>query len=304
MELSIIIVSWNVRDYVIRCLSSIFAHPPACTFEVWVVDNVSTDGTPEQVRSEFPHVHLINSQTNVGFAGGNNQAIRQSTGRYVLLLNPDTEVRPGALTALVEYLEAHPRTGAVGPRLLNPDGSLQVSCFPFPTLGRELWRLFHLDALRPVSQYAMHQWPLSAPRAVDVIQGACLALRRETLDQTGLLDEAYFIYTEEVDLCYRIQRAGWSLFCLPYAEVVHHGGQSTQQAATRMFLNLYKSKLQYFRKHRGAGAARLYKLILLTAALARLGLTAFTWLEAAPRRERHLKLAGNYVHLLKALPAW
>lgn len=304
MDLSIIIVSWNVREHVTQCLNSIIDHPPACAFDVWVVDNVSTDGTPEWVRSQFPHVQLITNQTNLGFARGNNQAIHLSTGRYVLLLNPDTEVRPGALTALVEFLDAHPQTGAVGPRLLNPDGSLQVSCFPFPTLGRELWRLFHLDALRRVSQYAMHQWPTTEPREVDVIQGACLALRRATLDQTGLLDENYFIYTEEVDLCYRIQRAGWSLYCALYAEVVHYGGQSTQQAATRMFLHLYQSKLQYFRKHQGASAARLYKLILLAASLARLGLTTFAWLETAPRRERHLKLAGNYVHLLKALPAW
>ena len=162
--------------------------------------------------------------------------------------------------------------------------------------------MFHLDGLHPYALYNMHQWRLAQPQAVDVLQGASLAVRRETLDQVGLLDENYFIFTEEVDLCYRIQRAGWQLYWLPQSEVIHYGGQSTRQVAARMFLHLYQSKLQYFRKHHGPAVARLYKLILLAASLTRLSLASLSWLEPPARRNRHLTLAGNYMQLLKALP--
>jgi GT2 family glycosyltransferase len=269
---------------------------------VWVVDNASIDGSSQLVQEQFPLARVIPNCENVGFARANNQAIQQSTGRYILLLNPDTRVMPGALEKLVEYLDAHPAVGAAGSRLLNPDGSLQVSGFPFPTLGRELWRLFHLDVLRPYALYDKQSWDLIRPREVDVLQGASLALRREALNQIGLLDESYFIYSEEVDLCYRLRQAGWRLHWLPQSTVVHYGGQSTQQAATRMFLYLYQTKLQYFRKHHGPRSVRVYKLILLAASLVRLGLSPLAWVEPASRREQHLKLARNYMHLLRSLP--
>jgi hypothetical protein len=272
------------------------------TIEVWVVDNGSADGSPAMVRARFPWVRLVENQENVGFARANNQAIRESEGRWVLLLNPDTEVKSGALEVLVRFLDAHPQTGAVGPRLLNPDGTLQPSCHPAPTLPSELWRLSHLDALWPFALYPMSEWDLDTPRRVDVLQGACLLLRRAALDQVGFLDEEYFMYSEEVDLCQRLKRAGWSLYWVPEAQVVHYGGQSTQQVAAEMFLQLYQSKLLYFRKHHGRPAAQTYKLILATATLVRLSLSPLAWLERFPQRERHLTLAGQYLRLLKALP--
>lgn len=178
MDLSIIIVSWNVQDYLAQCLASLFANPPTRAFEVWVVDNSSTDGSLQLVQDQFPQVKIMNNLENVGFARANNQAIRQGTGRHILLLNPDTRVKPGALQKLVEFLEAHPTVGAVGSRLLNPDGSLQVSCFRFPTLSREFWRMFHLDALHPYALYDIRRWKPFQPREVDVLQGTSLALRR------------------------------------------------------------------------------------------------------------------------------
>ena len=302
MNLSIIIVSWNTRDLLRRCLASLYANLPEGETEVLVVDNVSTDGTVEMVRAEFPLVRLLDNTENVGFARGNNQALRLRRGRHILLLNPDTEVHPGALQALVCFLDEHPEVGAVGPRLLNPDGSLQVSCYPAPTLTREAWRLFHLDRLRPYGIYPVSTWRLDQPREVDVLMGACLLLRGETLNQVGLLDEGYFIYTEEVDLCLRVQRAGWWLAWLPQARVVHYGGQSTRQVAQSMFLHLYHSKVLYFRKHYGPAAARVYKLILFASSLPRLLLAPLAFIEPPARRADHLRLSGNYARLVASLP--
>lgn len=305
MDLSILIVSWNTRDLLARCLETVATElasfaPGAA--ETVVVDNASHDGSAALVRERFPWVRLIVNDANVGFARANNQAFAAAQGRYLLLLNPDTVLLPGALRALIDFLGTHPTAGAVGARLLNPDGSLQPSCSPAPTLSRELWRLFHLDALRPYGVYAMSQWDARQPRPVEVVQGACLLLRREALGDEELLDPRYFMYSEEVDLCYRIRRRGWQIYWVPTAQVIHYGGQSTRQAATAMFLRLYEGKILYFRKLHGPTAALLYKLILLAAALARLIVSPLAWLQPASRRRLNLTRAGQYVQLLKALP--
>ena len=300
--LSIIIVSWNTASFLENCLASILANPPTSPFENWVVDNASTDDSPRMVREKFPQVHLVENRENVGFARANNQAIQRCTGKYILLLNPDTLVASGALQALVDFLDKHPEAGAAGARILNSDGSLQISSHPRPTLSRELWRLFHLDVLSAYAMYPPTKWETNQPQEVDVLGGACLLLRKEVLEQVGVLDEDYFIYSEEVDLCYRIQRAGWRLFWVPQAEVVHFGGQSTQQAPTEMFLNLYHGKIKYFRKHNGWSAAQIYKLILMIAALSRLVLSPIVLFEHSSRRQRHLTLVDRYRRLVLALP--
>ena len=300
--ISIIIVSWNTARLLENCLASILANPPASPFESWVVDNASTDDSPRMVHEKFPQVHLIENRENVGFARANNQAIQRCTGKYILLLNPDTLVASGALQALVDFLDKHPEAGAAGARILKPDGSLQISSHPRPTLSRELWRLFHLDALSPYAMYPVTKWETNQPQEVDVLGGACLLLRKEVLEQVGFLDEDYFIYSEEVDLCYRIQRAGWRIYWVPQAEVVHFGGQSTQQVPTEMFLNLYHSNIKYFRKHYGWLAAQIYKLILRIAALSRLILAPFVIFEHSSRRQKHLTLVDRYWRLILALP--
>jgi GT2 family glycosyltransferase len=300
--ISIIIVSWNTASFLENCLASILANPPTSPSENWVVDNASTDDSPRMVREKFPQVHLVENRENVGFARANNQAIQRCTGKYVLLLNPDTLVASGALQALVDFLDKHPEAGAAGARILNPDGSLQISSHPRPTLSRELWRLFHLDSLSPYAEYPLTKWETNQTQEVDLLMGACLLLRKEVLDQVGFLDEDYFIYSEEVDLCYRIQRAGWRLFWVPQAEVVHFGGQSTQQVPTEMFLNLYHGKIKYFRKHNGWSAAQIYKLILRIAAFSRLILSPFTIFEHSSRRQKHLTLVDHYWRLILALP--
>jgi GT2 family glycosyltransferase len=247
-------------------------------------------------------VRLIANTANLGFAAACNQAIRTAAGRYVVLLNPDAEVEATTLGLLVGFMEAHPDAGAATPMLVDADGTFQVSCSPAPTLRRELWRLFHLDAIRPYAVYRMHDWPTDRAWTVDVAQGACLILRRAALDQIGLLDERFFMYSEEVDLCQRLRRQGWSIWWVPGARVLHHGGQSTRQVAETMFLRLYQGKILYFRKHGGASAARRYKLILSVAALGRLLISPLARLEPLPRRKRHQTLAGYYEHLLRALP--
>lgn len=303
--LSIIIVNWNTRDLLADCLASVaveVAALPAGQVETLVVDNASSDGSVALLQSHFPWVQLIQNATNVGFAAANNQAMAIAKGKYILLLNSDTKVLAQALAILVEFMEAHPEVGASGARYLNPDGSLQPSCYPAPTLARELWRLFHLDRFYPFGVYHMAQWSLLTPRSVDIVQGAALLVRRTVLDQIGFFDTAYFMYTEEVDLCERIRRARWPIFFVPTAMIIHYGGQSTRQAALPMFLQLYRSKILYFRKHHGAVATVLYKLILLGATLLRLVMTPLAWLETPERRRRHFTLAHHYRRLVMALP--
>ena len=268
MDLSIIIVNWNTSDLLARCLSALEQEAfgdvaPQC--EVFVVDNASTDGSRQRVRDEFLWVSLIENEKNLGFAQANNLALAQAQGEFVLLLNSDTRLLPGALQALLAFMAAHPPAGACGARLLNADGSLQPSCQPMLTPEREFWRLSFLDMLLPRATYRMASWPVDQPRQVEIIKGACLLLRRAALDQIGRLDEAYFMYTEEVDLCYRLAQAGWELWWVPQAQVIHYGGASSRQAAEAMYLQLYRSKVQFYRKFGGEQRARRFKRLVRLA---------------------------------------
>jgi GT2 family glycosyltransferase len=300
--ISVVIVSWNTRDLLLECLESIAESSVGIACETFVVDNASTDDSVAAVRARFPQVRLMANAENVGFSRANNQAICQSTGRYVLLLNPDTKVLPGALETLARYLTEHPAVGAVGARILNSDGTLQSSCYPAPTLARELWRLLHLDALMPFGIYRMEDWDIRIPRKVDSLLGACIMARREALESAGLLDEDYFFTGEEIDLCRRLYRANWPIFWVPQAQIIHYGGQSSKLVAQSTFLRLYHGKILYFRKQHSAFAAALYKLVLFIATLARLLIAPIAWLERGTRREQHLTLARRYWQLLGALP--
>lgn len=300
--LSICIVNWNASDLLRRCLRSIEACDSREPVEVFVVDNASTDSSTRMVREQFPAVHLIESSSNQGFSKANNRALEEMSGGRLLLLNPDTELLVGALDAMTEYLHDNPEVAAVGPMLISADGRLQNSASRAPTLIREFTRLFHLDGVLSSTDYSLENLDLKVPCEVDVLQGACLMLRHEALDEVGLLDEDYFMYTEEVDLCNRLQKAGWRIHWLPTAKVIHHGGQSTKQVPMESFLNLYKSKIIYFRKRHGVVAAWVYKLILAMASVARLVAIPLTLLERREQRERHLALAGRYGRLLIEMP--
>ena len=255
-DLSIIIVNWNTRQLLLDCLRSLETPPPQHQLEVIVVDNASRDDSVVAVRAAFPAVRVIENAANRGFAAANNQAIAQSSGRYVLLLNSDTVVTPGALDGLVAFADAHPDVGVVGAQLLNGDGTLQPSWAAYPNLRSELFG----KNLRVRSPYA--ETAAGIAYAVDWIGGAALLARRAAIEQAGLLDEHYFMYSEETDWCYRIKQCGWEICYLPTASVVHFGGQSSRQASLRMKTELYRSKLRFFGQHYGAARRNLLLLLL------------------------------------------
>lgn len=299
-------MSWNTRDLLARCLRSIETETrqlKSAAVQTIVVDNASSDGSADMVSADFPHVQLIRSQVNLGFARANNQAIENTDGRYVLLLNPDCELREGAVDALLGLMNATPECGAAGSRLVNHDGTLQASAFPVLSLTREFWRLFHLDSLYPLSRYPLSMWPQNQPQAVGAVQGASMMLRRAALDQVGLLNPEYFIYTEEVDLCYRLSKAGWKIYWVPTSEVLHWGGQSTSQVSKEMFLQLYKSKIQFFRFHGGPGAVLIYKVILAIASVPRLFWAPVSAVALRLGLTKRSSNSSQYLRLLAALPA-
>ena len=303
MDVSIIIVSWNTKDFLLRCIESVAANTSGVDYEIWIVDNASVDGSIPAIREAFPTVNIIGNSQNFGFGNANNQGINASAGRFVLLLNSDTRVCPDSIKIMLEFMNSHPEAGGIGPRLLNPDLSLQESCYPFPTLGRECWRLLHLDALRHFGVYNQKNWRLNQVREVDAIKGACILFRREAIQQAGGFDPDFFMYTEEIDLCYRLHIAGWKLCWIPQSEVVHFGGQSTCLAAEKMFLSLYRTKVLFFSKHYGRKAAFAYKMILFLASLPRIASGFFAWLEPETRRKAHIALAKRYLSLIAELSA-
>jgi N-acetylglucosaminyl-diphospho-decaprenol L-rhamnosyltransferase len=274
VDLSIIIVNWNTRELLAGCLFSLYTAASQVESEVWVVDNASDDESTSMVRQQFPQVHLIENRQNAGFARANNQAIYQSQGRYVLLLNSDTEVLPGALETMVKFMNAHAQCGGCGPQLVNADDTLQVSCHPMLTPGREFWRLMFLDRLWRRATYAQGRWDRELPRRVEVIKGACFLLRQTALEQVGSLDEQYFMYSEEMDLCYRLAQADWQLWWVPTARVRHYGEASSRQMAEAMYVELYRSKVQFHRKFGGTRRAAHFRRLLRLAFSPRLAVTA------------------------------
>jgi N-acetylglucosaminyl-diphospho-decaprenol L-rhamnosyltransferase len=267
LTLSVIIVSYNVRDLLCRCLETVQAELAGLNTEILVVDNASSDGTVDAIHEHFPVVRVIANDRNPGFAAANNQALEIATGQTVLFLNPDTELRPGALTAMLEYLANHPRVGIVGPRLQFPDGSVQSSrrSFPTPLTGLvestpiQRW----LPGLPPLRRYYRANESDDQCQYVDWLVGACLLVRREVIDAIGGFDERFFMYSEELDWCYRAQGAGWRIVYLPSAVVTHHEGRSSEQNRIQRSQNFLESKSRLYEKHFGADVGRALRLCLL-----------------------------------------
>ncbi len=260
LDLSVCIVSWNTREYLRQCLGSIYNSTNRMDYEVLVVDNGSTDGSVEMVRREFPAVRLFVNSRNEGFAAGANRAIRESIGRHILLLNSDTVVLPYAFQEMVDFLDADPEVGIVGCKLLNVDGTVQLSHRRFPTLTWNYARtiavskLFHhVRPIRGLLQPVLHGYQPDGPRAVDWVSGACLMSRREVFDRIGYLDETFFMFCEEIDWCRRATVAGWKVYYLPSARVIHYGGQSSKRQRLRIYWALARSTYHYFRKISRAG---------------------------------------------------
>ncbi len=252
-EVSICIVSWNTRDYLDACLQSIRDAPDPVTREVIVVDNASSDDSAGMVRARYPDVTLIANEDNAGYATANNQAIAAARGEHVLLLNPDIIVHPGALNALLSVLREQPRAGAVAPRLLLPDGSVQASCRSFPGPDVILYEALGLSRLFPHSRafgkYRMTWWDYDDERQVEQPMASALMLRGEALREVGGMDEDFPIFFNDVDLCWRLREAGWEIWFTPRATMDHVGGAATSQVRRRMLIESHKSFVRFYRKH-------------------------------------------------------
>lgn len=233
---------------------------------MWVVDNASSDGSVAAVRARFPNARIIANPANTGFAAANNQAIAASDGRYVLLLNSDTVAPPGSIERLVRFADAHPRAAIVGPQLRNGDGSFQGSCAGAPTLLSEALSVTGLG-VRIFGAWYPNYSPRRGRHAQQAgyVQGACMLARRAAIDAAGLLDEGYFMYSEETDWCLRMQRAGWQVWFTPDAAIVHYGGQSTRHVQHAMVQALLRSKIRFFRKYYGPLQGNLLQALFVAA---------------------------------------
>ena len=267
IDVSIIIVNLNTRQLLRDCLLSLQDTNDGVSLETIVVDNGSTDGSSQMVAEQFPQITLLCNQTNEGFARPNNQGLQIARGRYLLLLNSDTVVRPHALERLVRFMDEHPAAGACGPRLLFPDERLQPSCPSYPSLWRHCCDMSGLENLLPRSIFGNSDTRFAHDRDAEVgqLMGAALLVRRETFEQIGYLDERLKIYYNDVDWCLRIRQAGWKIYFVYGAEVVHYGGQTTAVTNRRFeqFDEMYRNVLFYYEKHFGRGTVVLYKLLMV-----------------------------------------
>ncbi len=236
VDLSVIVVNYNTRELLLKCIEALQT-PEDGALDVWVVDNGSSDGSADAVAA-CPGVHLIRNEGNRGFAAACNQGIRLSAGRYVLIINSDTFVEAGLPAAVTKFMDGHPDVGAVGCKLLNPDGTVQASCFRTPSLLQAVLELSGCNARWPNNRFnrafRMLDWDYDTAREVDCVAGACMAVRRETIEQVGMLDEHYFLYFEDFDWCRRIRAAGWKILYCPDARAVHIGGVSAAAAKREM----------------------------------------------------------------------
>lgn len=246
MKLSIVIVSYNVRTFVEQCLDSVQKASRGIDVEVFVVDNASADDTVEVIGHRYPWVHLIANTSNLGFAGANNIAIRQSVGEYVLLLNPDTVVGEDTLRHSLAFMDVHPEAGGAGVKMHNEDGTVAPEsrrALPTPWVSC-------LKMLGFTKRYYMSHLPWDEPAQIEVISGAFCLLRKKALDEIGLLDEDFFMYGEDIDLSYRLLKGGWQNWYLPYP-IIHYKGKSTQKSDYRYVHIFYQAMLIFFRKHYG-----------------------------------------------------
>lgn len=267
IDLSIIIVSWNVADLLAACLKSIFERSEdMLKIEVIVVDSASRDNSVSMIQECYPQVRLLPQSNNLGFVRCNNLAFKVAQGRHILLLNPDTEILGDALPQMVAYLDGNPDVGIVGPHTLNNDGTTQPTRRRFPTLMIAFFESTWLQPYAPKSlldYYYINEPPDEAVLEVDWVQGSALMTRREVYDKIGGLDEGYVMFSEELDWCKRAKTAGWRVVYLGSAQIIHHGGKSTDQAVAHRHIHFQESKLRYFRKYYGRVTAYFLRVFLL-----------------------------------------
>lgn len=274
VTVSVIIVSWNARDYLKKCLSSLSSRVCQFPMEIIVVDNASSDGSPDCVESEYPNVRLIRNTENMGFSKANNIGVSVSSGDYLCFINSDVEVLPDCITRLVNYCEEQPEAGMVGPLIIGGDGQLQRSCRGFPTVWNMFCRALALDRVfknyKLFTDYSLNYWPQDSLRNVDILTGCFWLVRRKAMEQVGLLDESFFIYGEDMDWCKRFWDKGWQVVFVPSAEAIHYGGASSSNAPVRFYIERHRAELQYWEKHHSRLAVVCYLLISCLHMLLRL----------------------------------
>jgi GT2 family glycosyltransferase len=288
-DFSIVLVCWNNKDYLEPCLRSLYEGGLRSKFDIVVVDNGSTDGSQEMLRSKFTQVKIIQNDHNVGLGRASNQGIEATSGRYILLLNNDTLVNGHSLDALVEFLDTQSEAGAVGGRLLNPDGSYQAGDTNFPSLHEEFLIATRIGALF---------WPNYPDRPnstelkqVDWLGSACLLLRRDALDKIGLLDERYFIYGDEADLQFRLKKAGWKVYYLPGVTTIHYGGRSMNRWSRRKMV--YRGKMLFFQKHYGRFRTAILRVMLAVLSLAKMAVWITAYIVPRWRVRAQKELRSN-----------
>ena len=270
MDLSIIIISWNAKEFLKQCLQSIYETVnTSVAYEIIVVDNDSSDNSPDMVKKEFPYVKLICNGDNLGFAKANNIGIKQSSGRYLCIINSDVKLQKYCLYRMMVYMDHNPEIGMLGPKVLNPDQTLQYNYKKFPTYWNTLCRSLALDTLFPKSRlFGSRLYSLIAidsPCSLDVLVGCFWMVRRKALGEVGLLDEQFFMYGEDIDLCKRFVTAGWEVVYFPDADAIHYGGSSSSNAPIKFYIEMKRSSFLYWKKYHGIiGKIYIYFTFLLS----------------------------------------
>lgn len=274
ITISIVIVTWNCKAYASECLKSLDRQLHRFPTELIVVDNASSDGTPELIAADFPHVRLIKSNRNLGFAKGNNVGISASRGKYVCLINPDVIVTADCLGKLVDYMECEPTVGLLGPKMLDPAGRIARSTMRFPTLWNSLCRALALDAIFKRSPtfggYLMRDFQHDEERDVEILNGWFWMARRSAMEEVGVLDEQLFMYGDDLDWCRRFHTHGWRVVFYAQAEAIHYGGGSSVNAPIPCYLAMQRANLQYWKKHKGGFLTMSFFIVTCLHHLARI----------------------------------
>jgi GT2 family glycosyltransferase len=287
--ISVIIVTWNGKRYALECLASLRSCRLADSLEIIVVDNASSDGTPEAIRTQFPEVILIENSGNLGFAKANNLGMARSRGQYVCLVNSDVVVYPGCLEQMLEVMEQHPDIGVLGPRMICADGSIGGSVMRRPTVWNSLCAALALHAIWPHSSvcsgYGVDCVSLAGLEDVEVLGGWFLLVPRAALEQVGGLDERFFMYAEDIDWSYRFAKAGWRVVYCAEAESLHYGGASSAEAPVRCYVAMRQANLQYFLKHSGTYGGIGYGLAVAVHESARIAGYSLAYFTTSRRRQ-------------------
>ena len=273
-DLIIIIASYNSLNFLRECLGSILENPPESNYEIIVVDNASSDGTVESVKKDYPGVTVISNDKNLGFAAANNRAIEKSDSKYILLLNSDCMVYKKSLDDLVDFMESRPDIGITGPKIVNSDGTIQLSCRRFPSLLNAAAHTILTDLFpgNPFSKkYKLADIGRDDPLKVDWVSGSCMIIRREALEDTGTLDERYFMYVEDLDICYRMWQKNWKVYYNPEAKIMHHIAGSSGRGKIKSSFRMQRSVFYFFWKN----YRKDWRIILIPLLILALGFRLF-----------------------------